>query len=158
MKNVNKYNPFLICNKNNYLKKSRNIYEETMKLYTGYVSHVFDIDNTITIISRLPYNDSPFSIFYIVLKGIHIPNINGKTYDEKASAISMKKYLSDLILHKYIYFKNVNIIKENILSADVYYENIYINELLLKEMYAVKNDKINSNFPDSWIKYKIIGE
>ena len=125
----------------------------------GRVIKVYDGD-TITIASKLPYNDSPLYRLSVRLNGIDAPEIKGKgiTEDEKEAAKTARDFLSNLVLNKYVKLENVETEKYGRMLADVYIGNIWVNELLLKERYAVKYDGGTKIKPSSWTKYRITGE
>ena len=68
---------------------------------------VYDGD-TITIASKLPYENSELYRFSVRLNGIDAPEIKGKTEDEKNAAHVSQKALEKLILHKNVILKNTN--------------------------------------------------
>ena len=53
---------------------------------------------------------------------------------------------------------NIESEKYGRILADVYIGDIHLNELLLKERYAVKYDGGTKRKPVSWLKYKLTGE
>jgi len=63
-----------------------------------------------------------------------------------------------LVLNKYVTLENIESEKYGRILADVYIENIHLNNLLLKEKYAVKYDGGTKIKPTSWLKYRITGE
>lgn len=123
----------------------------------GQVIKVYDGD-TLTIAVKMPYENSPLYRFPVRFRGIDTPEIHGKDEDEKQSAILARDAVSNMILHKYVTLKNIENEKYGRLLADVYLDEIHINEWLLKERYAVPYDGGIKNSPNSWIKYRIIGE
>lgn len=145
-------------------KKSNNIaWEDTQPfvfpIKEGYVLKVYDGD-TITIASKLPYNDSPMYRFQVRLNGIDTPEMKGKdvSSEEKEAATMARDYLSDLILHKYVRLENVQNEKYGRILADVHLGNYCLNEIMVKERYAVKYDGKTKQKPSSWLNYKIMGE
>ena len=56
-------------------------------------------------------------------------------------------------IHKIIGFD-----KYGRILADVYVNDIHLNELLIKERYAVKYDGGTKIKPSSWIRYRLTGE
>jgi endonuclease YncB( thermonuclease family) len=131
--------------------------EFTFPIQGGRVIKVYDGD-TITIASKLPFVDSPLYRLSVRLNGIDTPEIKGKTEDEKIAAKQVRDVLSNMILNKYITLANVQTEKYGRILADVYIGDIHINELLLKERYAVKYDGGTKIKPSSWIKYRLTGE
>ena len=131
--------------------------EFTFPVQEGYVIKVYDGD-TITIAAKLPYIESPLYRFPVRLNGIDTPELKGKTEDEKTAAKQARDALSHLILHKKVTLRNVQNEKYGRILADVYLDNLCINEWLIKERYAVKYDGGTKHIPSSWLKYKIVGE
>jgi endonuclease YncB( thermonuclease family) len=122
----------------------------------GQVIKVYDGDS-ITIASRLPIDNSPLYRFSVRLNGIDTPEIKGKNEDEKIAALGARDALSQLILHKTIVLKNVGTEKYGRILADVYLDNLHVNDWLIREKYAVKYDGGTKNSPASWLKYKLTG-
>ena len=129
----------------------------TMPITGGQVIKVYDGDS-ITIAAYLPMDSSPLFRFSVRLNGIDTPEIKGKNEDEKAAARAARDALSDLILHKYIMLKNVDTEKYGRILADVYLDDLCINDWLIKEHYAVKYDGGTKKPPISWLKYRLTGE
>jgi micrococcal nuclease len=125
----------------------------------GRVIKCYDAD-TITIASKMPYNDSPIYRFSVRLNGIDTPEIKGKdvTPDEKQAASNARDFVSNLILNKYVRLEKVENEKYGRILADVYINDINLNELLIKERYAVKYDGGTKIKPKSWLKYKLTDE
>ena len=126
----------------------------TMPITGGQVIKVYDGDS-ITIAAYLPMDSSPLFRFSVRLNGIDTPEIKGKNEDEKAAAKAARDALSDLILHKYIMLKNVDTEKYGRILADVYLDDLCINDWLIKEHYAVKYDGGTKKPPISWLKYRL---
>ena len=103
----------------------------------GEVIKVYDGD-TITIVSKLPYDASPLYRFSVRLAGIDSAEIKGKTEKEKAQAQEAKNALQDLISHKVISLKNLKTEKYGRILADVYVGELHVNQWLLDNNYAVK--------------------
>lgn len=131
--------------------------EFTIPIQGGRVIKVYDGD-TITIASRLPYDESHLYRFSVRLNGIDTPEIKGKNEDEKCAAIECKNKLSSLILNKYISLKNIQNEKYGRILANVYLNELCINDLLIKERYAIKYDGKEKKTPVSWLKYRLTGE
>ena len=124
---------------------------------TGQVIKVYDGD-TITIAAKLPIPNSPLYRFAVRLSGIDAPEIKGKDDDEKEAALEAKKVLSSLILHKTVVLKNVDNEKYGRLLADVYCDDLFVNEYLLKECYVVEYGGKTKEPPTSWKHYRLTGE
>ena len=135
--------------------------EFTFPIEGGRVIKVYDGD-TITIASKMPFESSPFESspiyrFAVRLNGIDTPEMKGSE-DEKIAAREAQKFVSNLILNKYVSLKNIKNEKYGRILADVYIEDIHVNELLLKEKYAVPYEGSTKKTPVSWLKYRITGE
>jgi len=135
--------------------------EFTLPIKGGRVIKVYDAD-TITIAAKLPlnYDEAPLYRFSVRLNGIDAPEIKGKgiTDQEKTAAVEAQKFVSNLILNKYVTLKNVQNEKYGRILADVYIGDIHLNSLLLQERYVVPYDGGTKKKPDSWSKYKITSE
>ena len=121
----------------------------------GQVIKVYDGD-TITIAARLPYENSPLYRFSVRLNGIDTPEIKGKTEDEIIVAKEARDELSKLILHKNITLKDVKNEKYGRVLAEVYLEDLHINNWMLEQRFAVVYDGGTKNPPVSWLKFRII--
>ena len=146
----------------NYMEDGTDIkWEDTVEfkfpVEKGRVIKVYDGD-TITIASKLPFNDSPLYRLSVRLNGIDTPEIKGKTEDEKLAAKHARDALSGLILNKVVTLKNIQTEKYGRILADVYLGDLYLNEWLIKEKYAVKYDGGTKNTPTSWLKYRLTSE
>ena len=129
-----------------------NTVEFTFPIQGGRVIKVYDGD-TITIASKLPFDNSPLYRLSVRLNGIDTPEIKGKTDDEKIAAKQVKDALSNLILNKYVTLKNIQTEKYGRILADVYIGEHHINQWLITEKYAVKYDGGTKKSPESWLKY-----
>jgi len=121
-------------------------------IYSGQVIKVYDGD-TITIASKLPYSNSLLYRFSVRLNGIDTPEIKGKNEDEKKSAQIAKHALEDLILHKNVILKNTKTEKYGRILADVYLEDLHLNQWMLDNKYAVLYDGGTKKSPESWLNY-----
>jgi micrococcal nuclease len=94
------------------------------------------------------------------LNGIDAPEIKGKdiSEEEKVAAQLARDYVSNLTLDKYVRLENIQTEKYGRILATVFIDNINLNELLIKERYAVKYDGGHKVKPSSWLKYKETGE
>jgi len=139
------------------------LWDETVEfvfpVQSGIVIKVYDGD-TITIATRLPYEKSPLYRIHIRLLGIDTPEIKGKgvSDEEKEAAKHARDFVSNLVSNKYVTLENIESEKYGRILADVYIGNIHLNELLLKERYAIKYDGGTKLKPTSWLKYKVTGE
>jgi endonuclease YncB( thermonuclease family) len=160
-KNKNKMNKYMEDIKWEDIKwediKWEDTVEFTFPIQEGVVIKVYDGD-TITIAAKLPYIESPLYRFPVRLNGLDTPELKGNTDDEKTAAKQARDALSQLVLHKKITLKNVQNEKYGRILADVYLDNLCINDWLIKERFAVKYDGGAKQIPASWLKYKIVGE
>lgn len=133
--------------------------EFTFPIKGGRVIKVYDAD-TITIASKLPYDDSPMYRLSVRLNGIDTPEMKGKgvTDEEKDAAKLAQNFVANLVLNKYVRLENIASEKYGRILADVYIDDIHVNELLLKERFAVKYDGGTKIKPTSWIMYMLKGE
>jgi endonuclease YncB( thermonuclease family) len=106
--------------------------EFTFPIKGGRVIKVYDAD-TITIASKLPYNDSPMYRLSVRLNGIDTPEIKGKGVeeDEKAAAKLARDFVSNLALNKYVRLENIESEKYGRILADVYIGDVHLNYLLI---------------------------
>ena len=137
--------------------------EFTLPLKGGKVIKVYDAD-TITIATKLPFkndtNNDPLYRFSVRLNGIDAPEMKGKgiTEEEKTAAREAQQFVSNLILQKYVTLKNISNEKYGRILADVYINDINLNNLLLTEHYVVPYDGGTKKKPNSWLNYKMTGE
>jgi len=133
--------------------------EFTFPITGGRVIKVYDAD-TITIASKLPYDDSPMYRLSVRLNGIDTPEIKGKgvSDEEKEAAKVARDFVSNLVFNKFVRLENIQSEKYGRILADVFVGDIHINEFLIKERYAVKYDGGTKKKPVSWIKYRVTGE
>ena len=148
----------------NYMEDATDIkWEDTVEfkfpIEGGRVIKVYDAD-TITIASKLPYDSSPLYRLSVRLNGIDTPEMKGKdiSEEEKTAAKIARDYVSNLVLNKFVRLENICNEKYGRILADVYIGDINLNELLIKERYAVKYDGGTKKKPTSWLKYKITGD
>jgi micrococcal nuclease len=131
----------------------------TFPITGGRVIKVYDAD-TITIASKLPYNESPMYRLSVRLNGIDTPEIKGKDVsdEEKEAAKVARDFVYNLVFNKFVRLENVQSEKYGRILADVYIGDIYLNELLINQRYAVKYDGGTKKKPVSWSKYRLTGE
>lgn len=123
----------------------------------GIVIKVYDGD-TITIASKLPYPESPLYRFSVRLNGIDCPEIKCNNDDEKACALIAKNTVSELVLHKVVTLKNIQTEKYGRILADVYIDNLHVNQHLIEKRLAVTYDGKTKNSPKNWMNYYSTGE
>ena len=121
---------------------------------SGNVIKVYDGD-TITIISKLPYQESSLYKFSVRLNGIDCPEIKGDTDDEKQCAQLAKRELENLILNKQVTLKNLNTEKYGRILADVYLDELHLNKHMLDKRLAVTYDGGKKSRPSSWLEYHL---
>jgi micrococcal nuclease len=116
----------------------------------GKVVKVYDGD-TITIASKLT-NDKNSIIyrFSIRLKGIDSPEIKSKVEKEKKLAEISRDALHSLIYGKIITLKNINTEKYGRVLADIYIENLHINNWMIESHYAIPYNGGTKIRPSSW--------
>ena len=119
---------------------------------SGVCIKVYDGD-TITIAAKLPFKNSPIYRFSVRLNGIDTPEIKGKTDDEKQCAILARDALKDLILGKRVELRNVQNEKYGRILAEVYCDDINLNEWMIAQRFAVKYDGGTKMSPISWMAY-----
>jgi micrococcal nuclease len=115
----------------------------------GKVIKVYDGD-TITIASKLPYDNSPVYRFSVRLLGIDSPEMKSKTTTEKQLAIVARDALSNLIMNKTIHLKNISTEKYGRVLANVYLDDLQINQWMLDNNHAIPYDGGTKNRPPEW--------
>lgn len=115
----------------------------------GKVVKVYDGD-TITIASKLPYDQSPVYRFSVRMLGIDTPEIKGSSPKEKFLAKQARDALSAMILGKIVYLKDVGTEKYGRLLATVYYEETNLNQWMIDKKYAVPYDGGTKQRPPEW--------
>lgn len=118
----------------------------------GYVTKVYDGD-TITIASKLPYENSPLYKWSVRLNGIDCPEIKGKSSDEKDIAKLAKQEVEKLCLNKIIKLEPVDLDKYGRLLANIYIDNINISQHLINNKLAIAYDGGTKNCPSNWKEY-----
>lgn len=118
----------------------------------GRVIKVYDGD-TITIATKLPYNNSPFFRFSVRLRGIDCPEIRTKNENEKKCAKLAKQLLVDDIYHKIVTLENVDYDKYGRILADVLLDGQNITDILITKRLAVKYDGGTKHTPEDWLVY-----
>ena len=105
----------------------------------GKVIKVYDGD-TITVAAKLPYKFSPIYRIHIRLAGIDTPEMKGNSEYEKEIAIKSRDALHNLIYGKLVLISNRKSEKYGRVLADIWIDNIHVNQWLLDKGYAVKYD------------------
>lgn len=115
----------------------------------GKVIKVYDGD-TITIASKLPNTDGPIYRFSVRLNGIDTPEIRGKSVAEKELAIVVRDALRERIMHQIVELRNVANEKYGRILADVYIDNVSINDWLVEQNFAVPYTGGKKMRPANW--------
>jgi endonuclease YncB( thermonuclease family) len=113
---------------------------------------VYDGD-TITIASKMPYENSPLFRFNVRLNGIDTPEIKSKNENEKLLAKKARDSLSQLIIHKNITLQNVKNEKYGRILADVYLDDLHLNKWMIDQHFAVEYDGKTKKAPISWSEH-----
>lgn len=116
----------------------------------GIVIKVYDGD-TFTLAGHLPYDGSPLYRFSVRLNGIECDELKGKTEEEKEYAIRARKELDSLIMNKLVTLKNVKNEKYGRILADVYVDNIHVNQYMIDKGLAVSYDG-GTKLTKSWFE------
>jgi endonuclease YncB( thermonuclease family) len=116
----------------------------------GKVIKVYDGD-TITIASKLQNStDETIYRFSVRLAGIDSAEMKSKNEIEKLHAIQSRDALASIVMGKMVVLKNVSIEKYGRLLADVHYNNIWLNDWMLTNNYAVPYDGGTKVIPEEW--------
>ena len=118
----------------------------------GKVIKVYDGD-TITVASKLPYDDSLLYRFSVRINGIDCPEMRTKNINEKMCAKMAKQKIYELVMDNIVYLKNVQLEKYGRVLADVYYDNISLGDMLCDCKLAVKYDGGTKHVPTDWLDY-----
>ena len=116
----------------------------------GKVIKVYDGD-TITIATKLPYQQSPVYRIAVRLNGIDTPEIKGQTQKEKDLAKNIRDTLQTKLLNKIVQLKNTSSEKYGRLLADVYLDDVCINDWMIEQGFAVKYSGGTKERPEAWI-------
>lgn len=117
------------------------------KIFIGKVVNVYDGD-TITIATKLE-NDKEVYRFIVRLRGIDCAEMRGSE-NEKRVAIKARDELSRQVMNKFIFLRNVEYEKYGRILADVYLENMNINQWMLDNKLAIKYDGKKKIKPINW--------
>lgn len=118
----------------------------------GKVIKVYDGD-TITIASKMSFDNSPIYRFSVRINGIDCPEMKTSNKTEKECAIIAKTTISQLVLHKIVHLQNVKQEKYGRILADVTIDNISLGDMLCECHLAVKYDGGTKISPNDWIEY-----
>lgn len=118
----------------------------------GKVVKVYDGD-TITIATKLPYDNSPYYRFSVRLKGIDCPEIKTSNLYEKQCALIARDFLHEILMDKIVVLKDVELEKYGRILADVYIDEQNVSELLCEKKLAVKYEGGTKQSPKNWMNY-----
>jgi micrococcal nuclease len=121
-------------------------------LTMGKVIKVYDGD-TITIASKMPFENSPYYRFSVRLKGIDCPEIRTKNVEEKQCATLTRNFLRTMLSDKIVLLKDVELEKYGRILANVYLDDVNVSELLCEKHMAVKYDGGTKQCPENWMTY-----
>ncbi len=131
----------------------KKLHEFIAPINSGRVIKVYDGD-TITVASKIPgLKKSPIYKFSIRLNGIDCPEMRTHNDDEKEIAIKARDALSDRIMHKDVFLKNIKTEKYGRLLCDVYIGDNNLNEWMIQKRYAVSYNGGTKISPESWKNY-----
>jgi endonuclease YncB( thermonuclease family) len=102
-------------------------------IHRGVVVKVYDGD-TITVAATL--GSSVLYRFRIRLRGIDTPEIKGSSEEEKARAIVARDALSAHIMGQQVYLRNLGNEKYGRILADVYFNNVHMNQWMMQQGHA----------------------
>ena len=108
------------------------------ELTYGKVVKVYDGD-TITIASQL-HGSSTMYRFSIRLAGIDTPEIKSHNPLEKERAIYVRNQIHDLLFGKIIRLTNISMEKYGRVLADIYLDDLHINDYIIQHKYGYKYD------------------
>lgn len=156
--NNNNNNNNIAFNFDNFVGEYNHLQNITWKDCTPYIPNVvcgkvikvYDGD-TITVASKL-HNSSDETIyrFSVRLCGIDSAEMKSKNEIERLHAVKARDALASIVLGKMVLLKNVSTEKYGRLLADVYYNDICLNDWMLKNNYAVPYAGGTKTIPDEW--------
>lgn len=127
----------------------------------GVVVQVYDGDS-ITIASKLPYEDSPLYRFKIRLRGVDSPELFGKDENENLAAQIAKKELFKIAMYKMVTLKNIGRDVYGRVVADAYIGDLHLNRYMIEKRLAVPMEirecEQIKNSPKNWLDYYYTGE
>ena len=107
----------------------------------GRVVKVYDGD-TITIAA--PFCNSSLAtspelfFFRVRLRGIDSPELRGTHAEKHESAVASRDALNALVMHQIVRITNVGAEKYGRVLADVYLDDLYVNDWMIDNKYAVR--------------------
>jgi endonuclease YncB( thermonuclease family) len=118
---------------------------------SGLVIKVYDGD-TFTLVSKLPYLDSPVYRFSVRLLGIDCAELKSKDETEKSCAIAARDELTRMVLNKYVTLHNVQTEKYGRILANVYVDDLNVNKHMLEKRLAVEYNGKTKRSPENWLQ------
>lgn len=118
---------------------------------SGLVIKVYDGD-TFTLVSKLPYPDSPLYRFSVRLLGIDCPELKSKDENEKMCAIIARDELSRILLNKLVTLQDVQTEKYGRILANVYVDDLNVNKHMLQNRLAVEYNGKTKRSPENWLQ------
>ena len=118
----------------------------------GKVVKVYDGD-TITIATKLPYDNSPYYRFSVRLKGIDCPEIKTSNLYEKECALIARDFLREHLMDKMVILQEVELEKYGRILANVYIDDQNVSDLLCEKKLAVKYEGGTKQSPKNWMNY-----
>lgn len=116
----------------------------------GKVVKVYDGD-TITVANHITIGETQTTEIYrfsVRLTGIDSPEIKSKNASTKELAKKARDALSSIVLWQIVELKNVKLEKYGRLLADVYLGELYLNQWLIDNKYAVQYDGGAKQIPE----------
>ena len=104
----------------------------------------------LTKIAILDNTENPIYRFSVRLNGIDSAEIKGKTANEKRLAFEARDRLNELIFGKMIHLKNISTEKYGRILADVYLDDLHVNQWMLDNDLAVPYDGGTKQRPTEW--------
>jgi len=117
----------------------------------GKVIKCYDGDS-ITVATVLPGSAQVYR-FSVRLTGIDTPEMRSKNENEKWAAKFVQKKLEYLLLDKFVSLKDVQLDKYGRLLANVFLDEVNINEWLLDNNYAVPYEGGTKKPPENWKEF-----
>jgi len=139
---------------NNYEEYLKSVeYNDTVRfippLVYGKVIKVYDGD-TITIASKIPGSHLPLYRFSVRLRSIDSPEMRTNSIVENRLAIEARDALHELIFGKIVVLKKLGTEKYGRILADVYSNDLHVNQWMLDNHYAVPYDGGKKIRPIEW--------
>ena len=117
----------------------------------GKVIKVYDGD-TITVGTYIEGDDNLYR-FSVRLKGIDCPEMRTQDTNEKQCAILARNFVKNKIINKIVELRDIELEKYGRLLANVFCEDMCINEELCKNHLAVKYSGGTKQCPENWLEY-----